>query len=199
MKKHLFIIISMFVFAANINAANKIAFAAEYSLFAEQNNAWYYVRSHRLTSGEMSRIGGAMVHLGHQKFFEHPATQRAITYLSLITPIGEGVGLIGNLIRTGAKFLTRQAVKEGYTFTKTAARHLTDPVKHGKNAGQLARPYMNSPLTVKEIMSVGKGVPDVWFKGGMNYRVPGTFRGSQGIWELGINPNTNVIYHFNFR
>ncbi|MDR1199320.1 MAG: hypothetical protein LBK94_10000 [Prevotellaceae bacterium] len=108
MKKCLFIIISLFVLTANVNAANKIAFAAEYSLFAEQNNEWYYVKSTRFTRGELSRIGGAMVHLGHQKFFESPATQRAITYLSLITPIGEGVGLIGNLIRTGAKFLAKE-------------------------------------------------------------------------------------------
>jgi len=57
---------------------------------------------------------------------------------------------------------------------------------------------MNSPLTIQEIMSTGKGTLDATFKGGMNWRVPGTFRGSQGIWELGINPKTNVIYHFNF-
>ena len=25
-----------------------------------------------------------------------------------------------------------------------------------------------------------------------------TFRRSQGTWQLGINPNTSVIYHFNF-
>ena len=85
-----------------------------------------------------------------------------------------------------------------YTFTKTAAKHLTEVVKRGENAGQLARPYMNSPLTIQEIMSTGKGTLDATFKGGMNWRVPGTFRGSQGIWELGINPKTNVIYHFNF-
>lgn len=71
-------------------------------------------------------------------------------------------------------------------------------VKRGPNAGQLSRPYMNSPLTIKEIMSTGKGIPDATFKGGMNWRVPGTFRGSQGTWELGINPRTNIIYHFNF-
>ncbi len=35
-------------------------------------------------------------------------------------------------------------------------------------------------------------------RGGLNWKVPGTFRGSEGTFELGINPNTNVIYHFNF-
>jgi len=62
----------------------------------------------------------------------------------------------------------------------------------------MSRPYMNSNLTIKEIMSTGKGIPDATFKGGMNWKVPGNFRGSQGIWELGVNPKTNVIYHFNF-
>jgi hypothetical protein len=75
-----------------------------------------------------------------------------------------------------------------FTFTKTAGKHLTDFVNHGENAGQFARPYMKSPLTIQEIMSTGKGVPDSFFKGGMNWRVPGSFRGEQGIWELGINP-----------
>lgn len=32
----------------------------------------------------------------------------------------------------------------------------------------------------------------------MNWKAPGTFRGSKGIWELGINPKTRVIYHLNF-
>lgn len=86
-----------------------------------------------------------------------------------------------------------------FNFTKTAGKHLNEVVKHGPNAGQLARPYMRSPLTIKAIMATGKGIPDATFKSGMNWRVPGTFRGSEGIWELGINPKTNVIYHFNFR
>ena len=62
----------------------------------------------------------------------------------------------------------------------------------------MARPYMNSPLTIQEIMQAGKGIPDATFKGGVNWKVPGVFRGTQGIWELGINPKTKVIYHFNF-
>ncbi len=107
--------------------------------------------------------------------------------LSLAVPGGRGAGI-------AAKGVTQAE----YTFTKTAAKHLTEVVKRGENAGQLARPYMNSPLTIQEIMSTSKGTLDATFKGGMNWRVPGTFRGSQGIWELGINPKTNVIYHFNF-
>jgi hypothetical protein len=111
MKKHLLIIISLFLFAASSNAANNTAFVAEHSLSTTQNNLWDYVRSIRLTRGEMSRIGGAMIHSGHRKFFESPITQNAITYLSLIIPIGEGVGLLSNIIRTGAQLIVKQGVK----------------------------------------------------------------------------------------
>lgn len=87
---------------------------------------------------------------------------------------------------------------QAFTFTKSAGKHLTEVVNRGQYAGQLSRPYMNSSLTFREIMSTGKGIQDATFKGGMNWRIPGTFRGSQGTWELGINHKTNVIYHFNF-
>lgn len=86
-----------------------------------------------------------------------------------------------------------------YTFTESASRHISEVELSGKFAGLLKRPYMNSPSLIQEIMSAGKGVPDATFKGGMNWKVPGTFRGSQGTWELGINPKTKVIYHFQFK
>ncbi|MEZ5199413.1 MAG: DUF6443 domain-containing protein, partial [Bacteroidales bacterium] len=59
-------------------------------------------------------------------------------------------------IRYGAA----KASTKGFTYTKTAAKHFDDIVTKGANKGQLARPYMNSPLTIKEIMATGKGIPD---------------------------------------
>jgi len=85
-----------------------------------------------------------------------------------------------------------------YDFTKTAASHFDDVIKHGKYKGELARPYMRSPLTIMEIISTGKSVPDQFAKGALNFRVPGSFRGSDGIWELVIDIEKNLIYHFNF-
>jgi hypothetical protein len=82
------------------------------------HNMWDYVRSTRLTRGEMSRIGGAMIHKGHREFWSSPITQKAITYLSLIIPIGEGVGLLSNIIRTGVNLITKQAVKEFMKYQK---------------------------------------------------------------------------------
>ncbi|MPM44633.1 hypothetical protein SDC9_91312 [bioreactor metagenome] len=45
---------------------------------------------------------------------------------------------------------------------------------------------MRYPLTIQEIMSTDKGIPDATFKGGMNWGVPGTFRGHKeyGNYEL---------------
>lgn len=81
-----------------------------------------------------------------------------------------------------------KAIQVGeYTITKTVANNLA------------TRPYINSPSTITNIMKSGKGVPDAYFKGGMNYKVLGSFNGSQGIFELGINPQTNTIYHFLFK
>ena len=85
-----------------------------------------------------------------------------------------------------------------FSFTNSAGKHIKDIVKKGEFAGQLSRPYMNSPLTIREIMSSAQGTPDKTFTGGMNWRVQGKFRGSSGIWELGISPETKLIYHFNF-
>lgn len=169
-------------------------------------NAFSYIMGNDLQNKYMSGSSGlwesakvnlmkATVHQGQQAFLNHPATQFSIN-AALFVATG-GVDGIAGLVNLGKTLLTKN-IKNGFTFTKSAAKHLTDQVKHGKNAGQLARPYMNSPLTIQEIMSTGKGVPDATFKGGRNWKVPGTFRGSEGIWELGINPKTKVIYHFNF-
>ena len=134
---------------------------------------------------------------------------------TIARPIGEflvwnGAGelggpLVGQIFGWGAKGLTkllgkfaeRFAIQE-YTYTQTVTNHFLDIVKKGPYKGELSRPFLNSPLTIQEIMKTGKGIPDATFKGGFNWKVPGTFRESQGVWELGKNPKTKVIYHFNF-
>ena len=134
---------------------------------------------------------------------------------AIARPIGEflvwsGAGelggpLVGQIFGWGAKGLTkllgkfaeRFAIQE-YTYTQTVTNHFLDIVKKGPYKGELSRPFLNSPLTIQEIMKTGKGIPDATFKGGFNWKVPGTFRESQGVWELGINPKTKVIYHFDF-
>ena len=102
------------------------------------------------------------------------------------------VGLQGCLVHNGS------CTKQEYEYTKIAGKHLYEVVKKGEHAGELSRPYMQSPLTIREIISTGKGIPDATAKGALNFRVPGAFRGSNGTWELVIDINKNKIYHFNF-
>lgn len=74
-----------------------------------------------------------------------------------------------------------------YTLTQTVENNLA------------SRPYLNSPLTIQEIQSTGLGVPDPGgLPGALRYDVPGSFNGSNGTWQLVVDPNTNVVYHFLF-
>jgi hypothetical protein len=70
------------------------------------------MRTHRLTRRELSRIGRAIVHMGHEKFWSDPATQNGITVLSWIAPIGKCFTFLSNIIHTGAKLIIKQAAKE---------------------------------------------------------------------------------------
>jgi len=108
-------------------------------------------------------------------------------------------GLVGGAGKALAAAGGEAAAEEGvYTYTKSAENHLNELVKRGEHAGKLTRPYMRSPLAIKEIMATGQGVADKSAAGALRYAVPGTFRGSAGTWELVVNPQTNLIYHFNF-
>lgn len=84
-----------------------------------------------------------------------------------------------------------------FRMTQTVANHATDVVKRGPFKGELARPYLSSSQTVEEIMAAGKGIPDPGgVAGATRWDVPGTFRGSEGVWELVVKDD--LILHFNF-
>ena len=87
-----------------------------------------------------------------------------------------------------------------FTYSDTATKHLTELVKKGPNASRLSRPYMKSQLTINEIMAAGNPISDPGgIPGGLRWDIPGTFRGSVGTWELVLHPETEIIYHFNFK
>ena len=68
-----------------------------------------------------------------------------------------------------------------------------------KVAGHLDRPYVKSPLTIREIMAGGQPIPDPKrVPGALRWDVPGTFKGSNGMWELVYIPETNTVIHFLF-
>lgn len=111
----------------------------------------------------------------------------------------ENIALVEVKNADGSSKWVKSSVSDGkYTYTKTAAKHMDEFVKSGDFSGELSRPYMKSTLTVENIMKSGVGVKDASYPGGYNWIVPGSYRGSSGYWQLGINPETNVIYHFNF-
>ena len=107
------------------------------------------------------------------------------------------------MARIGAKGMhgMENALRVGnFKYTNTAGSHITDLVKRGPFKGELSRPYMKSPHTVNEIMAAGKPIPDPGgIPGGLRWDVPGTFRGSEGTWELVLHPESEIIYHFNFK
>ncbi len=86
----------------------------------------------------------------------------------------------------------------GLSMTRTVAGHLKDIVAKGPFKGEVARPYLKYPqLLVREIMATGKGAPDPrGVAGALRWDVPGTFRGTQGTWELVVKDD--LILHFNF-
>jgi hypothetical protein len=89
--------------------------------------------------------------------------------------------------------------KQLYTFTKSAGKHLDEVVQRGKYKGEFVRPYMRSPLTIQEIMATGKGVADATAQNALNFKVPGAFRGATGTWELVVDPEKKIVYHFLFK
>jgi RHS repeat-associated protein len=88
----------------------------------------------------------------------------------------------------------------GFTLTRTVANDAEMLITRGPLTGELARPYINSPLLANEIMQAAPGVPDPGgVPGALRWDVPGTFRGTEGTYELVYDPATNTILHFLFR
>lgn len=69
----------------------------------------------------------------------------------------------------------------------------------GPQKGELARPYLNSALTTREIMAAKLPIPDPGgFPGALRWDVPEQFRGSPGTWELVVDPKTGTSLHYYF-
>lgn len=81
--------------------------------------------------------------------------------------------------------------------TNTVQNHINDVIKKGPNAGQLSRPYIDSDgttLLLKEIMESGNLVQDEFVETDLRWDVKGTFRDSDGIWELVVDINLLIAY-----
>jgi hypothetical protein len=95
------------------------------------------------------------------------------------------------MVATGAEAArgAAEAVRVGeYTLTSTVAGKLAE------------RPYLNSPLTLREIMAAGKPIPDPGgVAGALRWDIPGVFRGSAGTWELVVDPQSKTVLHWLFK
>ena len=90
---------------------------------------------------------------------------------------------------------------EELEFTQTVANHASDVALRGQYAGQLSRPYLSQGTTslVQEIMEAGEPIADPGgVPGALRWDVPGAFRGSEGTWELVVDPVRKLILHLNF-
>jgi RHS repeat-associated protein len=126
------------------------------------------------------------------------------------TVMGVGAGgAAGALGATGVSLWTRllQAVGLGklavdeanqFRFTKT----VSDGMYLISNAGRYSRPYLRSPgtqLLIQEIMSSGPGIADPGgLPSALRYDAAGFLNGSYGNWELVVDPQSKMVYHFLF-
>lgn len=80
-----------------------------------------------------------------------------------------------------------QKATEKLQYSKTALNHLAE------------RPYMNSPLTVQNIMQSSQPIQEAIRTNILRWDVSGAFNGKAGVWELVYDTANSTIYHFWFK
>jgi hypothetical protein len=198
MKKHLFIIISIFLLATNANVAsgyNNALHEVNSLAFGLQSSA--YSNSGILDgSPELSRIGRTIVHKGHKKFWNHPATQNGITALTWIVPIGKGITFLSNIIRIGAKLITKQAVKEGGKAFFEGAKYSPKVLEQMKRVKDLQHAF---PKSVDGYATkFGKWSTKIGGDGSIYQwlKMPGNYGGKTGVFEYTKDANGLINHRF---
>ncbi len=100
----------------------------------------------------------------------------------------------------GSPKLRRSDVSVGeYSYDSSSGRHFNSIVESGKNSGRLERPYMRSLQVIEEIQAAGQSIPDPrGIPGVVRWDISGSVNGTEGTWELVMNPDLKRIYHFLF-
>jgi hypothetical protein len=99
------------------------------------------------------------------------------------------------------EFRDASSGRAGITETLSGDFNLTGTV--AKEIG--TRPYLKSPLTIREIMAGGKPIPDPGIAGkpgipgGLRWDVPGAWGKTSGTWEVVYDPKTNTVVHMLFK
>ncbi|MFI9649436.1 RHS repeat domain-containing protein [Streptomyces sp. NPDC052040] len=115
----------------------------------------------------------------------------------LAKPCSSGCGAADLAAKVDAGNLSMTKTVENHTWDIAGTR---DPM--APNFGKAARPYMtaNNGQLIREIMAGSEPTLDSREAAGVvEWRTPGTMNGSQGVWELNINANSNTIVHFLFK
>lgn len=110
---------------------------------------------------------------------------------------------VGEVLEEGVKKGTGKSIPKSSDLknSQTVQNHMNDIIKKGANKGELSRPYIDTNgtnLLLDEIMGATSPVKDTVLNNGLRWDTPGVFRGSEGIWELVVDLDTNTIVHFNF-
>lgn len=106
----------------------------------------------------------------------------------------EGIGDVGTGDISGLAS-TEEAAVQDLKFSYTVLQHLNDV---SKQTGEFSRPYSDSILTAREIMNSGVPTPDAFLPNGLKWEVPGSYNGTEGLWQLVVDMDTNTVVHFLF-
>jgi len=134
--------------------------------------------------------------LGYGIFAPSDTPQAPADIGALMGITGAGFGAMSALASSGASGIAPACIGAQESQTAQARFNLTDTV--AQHAAE--RPFVNSPLTIQEIMDAAEGVPDPQgVPGALRWDVPGAFNDSDGIYELVYDPETDTVLHFLFR
>ncbi|MBB5920024.1 hypothetical protein FHR81_001054 [Actinoalloteichus hoggarensis] len=89
--------------------------------------------------------------------------------------------------------------RDNLTMSHRVEEHLWDIAPRGRWKGERERSFMDYRTVLDAVMDGSDPVMDPrGTKNTVRWDTPGQYRGREGTWELVINAETNMIYHYNF-
>jgi large repetitive protein len=111
----------------------------------------------------------------------------ALTAAGFVPGVGAGVWAIRGARAAQLAYRAQRARSSA-----AVLRHSRTAARHGD------RPYMNSTLHLRGLMS-GKPMRDPrGARGTVAFRAQGSFNGTRGTWDLVVHPRSRTIYHHQF-
>jgi RHS repeat-associated protein len=134
------------------------------------------------TCGNPQGCGGNSI----LNFIDNHPYISAVIAVAAVAAVVTAVVFAPEIFAVVADWFGGEAATAEFSYTQTVLNNVA------------SRPYINSPLLIQEIIDTGLGVADPGgIPGALRFDVPGTFNGSEGIYQLVID-EANTIYHFLF-